>query len=101
MFRDFRNGNKVFFWKVILIPVPLLFRENTICLLLLIKKYKLKKMNNKNKYSIKKAEIAMCFWKCNLFSLVKGHSNSIRAEAKLIQNRKDMRRESQMKEGEN
>lgn len=34
-------------------------------------------------------------------SLVKGHSNSIRTEAKVIQNRKDMRRESQMKEGEN
>lgn len=58
-------------------------------------------MNNKNKYAISMQKLQRLSEKAIFFSLVKGHSNSIRAEVKFIQNRKDMRRESQMKEGEN
>lgn len=53
-------------------------------------------MNNDNKYAIKSLEIATCFGKCNFSFPIKG-TCSIRAEAKLIQNRKDMRREWERK----
>lgn len=54
-------------------------------------------MKNKSKYGIKNAEIATCFGKCNFSSPCK-KTFTHRAEAKFEQNRKDTRKERQIKE---